>query len=388
MQAQSTFDHPSKAGKTSGMRPAIAHIHLQNLLHNYQVLCQRAEHAHIMAVVKADAYGHGLKCISQTLQQAGCEYFAVTDACEGALLRRHLGEKPSIVLLSGLFESCEAATCQTHRLTPVITEEKHIQWLSEQRFTGNVWLKVDTGMQRLGAEHPEKLIQSCHQHQIALAGIMSHLACADTPEHPLNSVQADAFYQLHQDIAPHLPASLLNSAGLIALPQHKHDIIRPGIALYGAEPIPHEPIGLKPVMQLSGQVMQIRDVEQGCTLSYGASFTAKKDMTIALICLGYGDGLPRALSNQGYAEFQGQHLPIVGRICMDYCLLDVMNSDLGINDAVTFWGESLSPNTVASLLDTIPYTLMTGINQRVHRIPIHPETQPPFVTPATSGISG
>jgi alanine racemase len=373
VQTQS-FDHPDKASETSAMRPAIAHIHLAHLLHNYQLLRQHAEHAQIMAVVKADAYGHGLKCVSQTLQQAGCEHFAVTDASEGVLLRDHLGKQANIVLLSGLFEISEVTICNTHCLTPVITEEKHIQWLSEQSFAGKVWLKVDTGMQRLGAEHPEQLIQSCHRHQIALAGIMSHLACADTPEHPLNLIQADAFYQLHQAIAPHLPASLLNSAGLITLPQHKHDIIRPGIALYGAEPVAHEPMGLKPVMQLSGKVMQIREVEKGVTLSYGASYTAEKNMSVALICVGYGDGLPRALSNKGYAAFQNQHLPIVGRICMDYCLLDITHSDLKVDDTVTFWGESLSPNTVAEMLDTIPYTLMTGINQRVRRIAIYPDT--------------
>ncbi len=375
MQTQS-FDHPDKASKTSAMRPAIAHIHLANLLHNYHLLQQHAEQAQIMAVVKADAYGHGLKCIAQTLQQAGCEYFAVTDTNEGVQLRSHLGKEASIILLSGLFEPIEAGICQIHNLTPVITDERHIQWLHGQNFTGKVWLKVDTGMQRLGAENPEKLIQLCHQYHISLAGIMSHLACADTPEHPLNPIQADAFYQLHQAIAAHLPASLLNSAGLIALPQHKHDMIRPGIALYGAEPVAHEPLGLKPVMQLSGQVMQIREIEKGVTLSYGASYAAEKDMNIALICVGYGDGLPRALSNQGYAEFQNQHLPIVGRICMDYCLLDITHSDLKVGDSVTFWGESLSPNIVAEMLDTIPYTLMTGINQRVRRIVIDSETTP------------
>jgi len=127
--------------------------------------------------------------------------------------------------------------------------------------------------------------------------------------------------------------------------------------------------------------MQIREVEKGATLSYGASYTAEKDMSVALICVGYGDGLPRALSNKGYAEFQNQHLPIVGRICMDYCLLDITHSDLKVDDTVTFWGESLSPNTVAEMLDTIPYTLMTGINQRVRRIAIYPET-------AADGTSG
>jgi len=373
MSPQSAFDQLQSASETSGMRPAIAHIHLQNLIHNYQILRQRADHAQIMAVVKADAYGHGLKHIAQTLQQIGCDYFAVTDATEGALLRDHLGEKANITLLSGLFESSDVLICNKHNLTPVISDEKHIQWLHTKNFTGQVWLKVDTGMQRLGAENPQKLLQLCHQHQITLAGIMSHLACADTPEHPLNIVQGDAFHQLHQTIAPHLPASLLNSAGIIALPQHKHDFVRPGIALYGAEPIPHEPMGLKPVMQLSGQVIQLRNVEQGCTLSYGASYTADKNMMIALICVGYGDGLPRALSNQGHAEFQAQQLPIVGRVCMDYCLLDVSDCAINIGDRVTFWGESLSPNHVADLLDTIPYTLMTGVNQRVHRIPIFPD---------------
>jgi len=367
-----SFDHLDKASETIAMRPAIAYIHLANLLYNYKLLQLRAEGAQVMAVVKADAYGHGLKNIAQTLQQEGCAYFAVTDACEGERLRGYLKKEANIILLSGLFNRSEAEICQMHRLTPVVTEEKHVEWLSEHNFTGKVWLKVDTGMQRLGAENPEKLMQLCHQHHIALAGMMSHLACADTPEHPLNMVQADAFYQLHQEIAAHLPASLLNSAGLIALPQHKHDIIRPGIALYGAEPVPAEPMGLKPVMQLSGQVMQLRDVERGSTLSYGASYTAEKDMRVALICVGYGDGLPRALSNQGYAEFEGQKLPIVGRVCMDYCLLDITTSSVAIKDTVTFWGETLSPNHVAEMLDTIPYTLMTGVNARVQRIVIAP----------------
>lgn len=354
------------------MRPATIYIHLQNLLHNYHILRQRAGESQIMAVVKADAYGHGLKNIAQTLQQAGCKYFAVTDATEGARLRQYLGEEAHIILLSGLFEPSEGKLCQEYQLTPVITQEKHIEWLYLYHFHAQVWLKVDTGMQRLGAAEPQRLIDLCHQHHIALAGIMSHLACADTPEHPLNAVQADAFSQLHQTLGDHLPASLLNSAGLISLPLHQCDFIRPGIALYGAEPVLHEPMGLKPVMQFTGQVMQIRDVEKGATLSYGASYTANKAMPVGLVCVGYADGLPRALSNRGYAEFQGKQLPIVGRVCMDYCLLDVSEGDVKVGDQVTFWGETLSPSCVAEWIDTIPYTLMTGISSRVQRMTVHP----------------
>ena len=350
------------------MRPAIAYIHLANLLHNYHVLQRRAGDAELMAVVKANAYGHDLKIIAQTLYQEGCRHFAVTDADEGCILRQYIGEQANITLLSGLFQSDDACICEAQQLSPVITEEKHVQWLADACFTGQAWLKVDTGMQRLGAIYPQQLIDLCSQKNIQLFGIMSHLACADTPEHPLNQLQTDAFTQLQQTLTPQLKGSLLNSAGMVALPQHAYDMVRPGIALYGAEPIPHEPLGLKPVMQLTATVMQTRHVQKGTTLSYGASHTAEKDMDVALICMGYADGLPRALSNCGFAKYQGNTLAIVGRVCMDYCLLDCSNTPLKNGDCVTFWGESILISDVANTLDTIPYTLMTGVGSRVKRM--------------------
>ncbi len=350
------------------MRPAIAYIHLHHLLHNYDILCQRAGDAHVMAVVKANAYGHGLKLIAQALQMHGCTHFAITDADEGKNLRSYLGDAAHITVLSGLFDAQDAIVCEQYALTPVITEHQHIQWLEQAHFKGEIWLKVDTGMQRLGAEHPQALLEACKQSPITCMGLMSHLACADTPEHPLNQVQADAFQQLHQTLMPQSHASLLNSAGMTALPQHAHTMVRPGIALYGAEPIAHEPLGLKPVMQLSAQVMQVRHIQQGTTLSYGATYTAKKEMDIALICMGYADGLPRALSNCGFATYQGGRLPIIGRICMDYCLLDCSNTSLKTGDSVSFWGEDILVNDVANTLNTIPYTLMTGIGSRVQRM--------------------
>ncbi|MDX8397765.1 MAG: alanine racemase [Mariprofundaceae bacterium] len=355
------------------MRPVIAHIQIENLLHNFHLVRSRAAGAKVMAVVKANAYGHGLEAIAPSLEQAGCSDFAVTDACEGKRLRQLLKSDAHITLLSGLFDQNDAQTAEKSRLTPVVTERKHINWLKQVHFQGKVWLKVDTGMQRLGCSDPAQLINHCKQQAIELAGIMSHLACADTPSHPLNRIQVDEFRQLHQTLVPHLPASLLNSAGLVSLSHAAHDTVRPGLALYGIEPIPHEPLGLKPVMHLSAQIMQINPVSHGSTLSYGASYTASHDMKVALVCIGYGDGLPRQLSNQGFACFQKEKLAIVGRICMDYCLLDCSNSSLQVGDFVSFWGNDISCNDVATQVNSIAYTLMTGIQARVQRIPMMPE---------------
>lgn len=355
------------------MRPAIAHIHLNHLRHNYQVISSHSGHAQIMAVIKSNAYGHGLKCVAEELYTCGCRHFAVTDANEGKVLREilHQSEEPvSITLLSGLFGFDDAVLSEFNQLSPVVTEPHHIVWLHDAGFSGSVWLKIDTGMQRLGCSNLPALQDTCQRFHINTAGIMSHLACADTPEHPLNRSQADEFSHLRSALPISLPASLLNSAGLIALPDQTLDVVRPGLALYGAEPVMAEPLGLKPVMELTAQVMQIRRIEAGTPVSYGATFTADRDMDIALICAGYADGLPVRLSNNGVAEFNGEFLPIVGRICMDYCLLDCSNQPLKEGDSVSFWGtDKLRAEDVAEHLGVIPYTLMTGIPARVQRIP-------------------
>jgi len=352
---------------TNGMRPAIASINIANLKHNFRLLNSRSEQAEIMAVVKANAYGHGLELIAPALFEAGCRHFAVTDASEGARARRLLPEAESIVLLSGIFDRSDADLACHHQLTPVIIHEDQALLLQQAGFTGSVWIKVNTGMQRLGADNPSQLIEQCKSHGIKLAGIMSHLACADTPEHPLNRAQAEEFSNLHRQLAPESAASLLNSAGIAAMPEHGFRFVRPGIALYGAEPVPDEPLGVRPVMQLSGQVIQVRKVSKGTSLSYGASFTAPDDMSVAIVSLGYGDGLPRLLSNRGFAVCQDQRLPIVGRICMDFCLIDCSHMPLRSGDSVEFWGELQRAGDVADSIGTIAYELFTGINERVHR---------------------
>jgi alanine racemase len=348
------------------MRPAFAFIHLKHLQHNYRLLAERAGTATVMAVIKANAYGHGMEHIAPALYDCGCRHFAVTDAEEGVQLRALLPGDAAITLLSGIFDKDDARLTSEYRLNPVVFETSQIDLLQQAGYTGQVWVKVDTGMQRLGADEPEALHAYANRAGIAVAGIMSHLACADTPEHPLNHAQADEFRALRRRLGD-LPGSLLNSAGLVALPEETLAFVRPGIALYGSEPVAQEPLGLKPVMELTGQVMQVRDISRGTTLSYGASYTAPQDMRIAVVSMGYADGLPRALSNRGVASYQGQRLPIVGRICMDYCLLDCSNSALQAGDAVSFWGEAIHIDEVAAELDTIAYTLMTGVGRRVQR---------------------
>ncbi len=352
---------------TNAMRPAIAQINLANLKHNFRLLESRAGGAAVMAVIKADAYGHGMDLVAPALFDANCRHFAVTDADEGIKARQLLPAAESIVLLSGIFDADDAEQSAKHRLTPVLAESHQIELLSQAGYQGGAWIKIDTGMQRLGANDPATLIAQCKHHGIEVAGIMSHLACADMPEHPLNKTQAEAFSKVRRRFTSDLNASLLNSAGVVSLPDYTFDFIRPGIALYGSEPVSDRPMGLKPVMTLTGQVMQTRTISRGTTVSYGASFTAPENMRIAIVSLGYGDGLPRHLSNIGSAIHQGNKLPIVGRVCMDFCLVDVTGHDIGIGDALEFWGEQQLADEVATLTGTIAYELFTGTDKRVCR---------------------
>jgi len=356
-------------------RPAIAWINQNHLRHNYRLLMQRACGAEMMAIVKANAYGHGLHLVAPALYAEGCRNFGVSDAQEGGYLRQLFSQengrnKAEITLLSGIFDLEDARLARSEHLTPVITEPGQITLLCEAGFHHAVWIKVNSGMNRLGAADPGKLLRECLQKGLRVRGIMSHLACADMPEHPQNHLQARAFSRLCQNIAADIPRSLLNSGGIITMPEHALDIIRPGIALYGSEPVPHLPIGLKPVMSLTGQVMQIRDISAGETVSYGASFTADTSRRIAVISLGYADGVPHALSNRGCAMGNGKKLPITGRVCMDYTVVDVTHAEINYGDTVEFWGNTLSVDEVAAMLDTISYTLFTGVGERVRREPV------------------
>ncbi|HIP06600.1 MAG TPA: alanine racemase [Mariprofundaceae bacterium] len=352
------------------MRPASLTIDLNHLVENYHLLQQQAGKAAIMAVVKANAYGHGLLPIAQALYQCGCRSFAVTDATEGIQLRQTTALDASIILFSGIDNIDDAKVCVQHQLSPVCVHSTQLAMLQKADFKGSVWLKVDTGMNRLGAEGLALLISEVEQAKFQLAGIMSHLACADTPEHPLNLQQIKRFKQIQQDtLAP--AYSLLNSAGLIAFPSNiPTDIVRPGLALYGIEPITDQPLGLKPIAELGSQIIQIRNIKQGESVSYNGTWVAPYDMRIAIVAMGYADGLPRLLSNQGHAWHPLGALPIVGRVCMDYCMLAVEDANIKQGDKVVFFGSQDNQpraNQVAAQCQTIAYELFTHLSERLHR---------------------
>ena len=351
-------------------RPAVARINLDALRHNLRTLARRAGPARLMAVVKANAYGHGLDIVAPALMEAGCQVFAVTDAAEGAALRRILGREADIVALSGVFDAEDARWCAEARITPTLTETRQVAMLSAAGFRGEVWLKVDTGMRRLGSPDAAALLNACRKTGLGIAGLMSHLACADAPDHPLNQAQLEAFRAQLDALPERAPGSLLNSAGLASMPEAAMDVVRPGIALYGVEPVSERPLGLQPVMQLTSRIMQVRRIQRGESVSYGATFTARRNMRIAVVALGYADGLPRLLSNRGAAvrlAAPESRLPIVGRVCMDYCLLDVTEADVSAGDEVEFWGPNLPAASVAAQARTIAYELFTGVSARVKR---------------------
>lgn len=355
-------------------RPAIAYIDLDNLRHNYRLLDDRSGNAALMAIVKADAYGHGLDLVAPALFEIGCRNFGVTDAVEGTRLRKLLHEESTnlsaIYLLSGIFDQEDADLAKKYGLVPIIAEEIQANRLKKAGFTGSVWIKVDTGMGRLGSQSPSVLAGHCRQHDMTVEGILSHLACADNPEHPLNTVQANQFLSVLNSFPEGTKSSLLNSAGIQIRPDMAGDLVRPGIALYGAEPIPVKALelGLRPVMRLTGQVVQVRQLPKQATVSYGASFIALESMPVAVVSLGYADGLPRGLSNRGVGMHGNTQLPIIGRICMDYVMLDARQApEIKIGDTIEFWGESLPVNEVAHILNTIAYTLFTGVGNRVRR---------------------
>jgi len=352
-------------------RPAFAYINTDHLCHNYRRLQQVVRgQAEIMAVVKANAYGHGLEIIAPTLFQQGCHSFAVTDACEGSQLRGFLDPEKlaTITLLAGIFDRDDAMLAVAHHLTPAITEPGQVELLQAAGFHGAVWIKVDTGMGRLDTIDPAALIRQCAKIGIHICGIMSHLACAGTADQPLNQQQVEVFTRCRQKLDPALPASLLNSAGMVNMPDQVLNVVRPGIALYGSEPVADQSLGLKPVMTLSGAVMQIRDISAGTPISYDATFRAGEAMRVAVVSMGYADGLPRDLSNRGHAFFNGSQLPILGRICMDYTMLDVTDIPIKPGDCVEFWGDHILANDVAESIDSISYSLFTAVGERVQRM--------------------
>jgi alanine racemase len=357
------------------VKSATAIIDSQALLDNVAVIKQLAPQSKILAVLKANAYGHGLERIAKLLPCA--DAFGVARLDE-ALALRAAGITQAIVLLEGFFSSDDLPTISNNNLETVVHNKEQLSAIENATLISplKVWLKVDTGMHRLGVEPEEfesfyKALSMCDNVQENLT-LMSHLACADS----VNSKETQQQYEFFEQLTDTLDEdkSLANSAAIIAWEKCHYQWVRPGLMLYGISPIsesitsPTETpsLSLKPVMTLTASLIAVRHLPKGEAVGYGGTWVSGEATTIGVIAVGYGDGYPRHAKNGTPVLLNGRRVPIVGRVSMDMITVDLGADSLDkVSDVATLWGDELSVAEIASYADTIPYELLCNITRRV-----------------------
>lgn len=346
------------------MRPLVVDIRLESLRDNYLFL-RKCHGRRLLAVLKANAYGHGAVACAKAL--AGeADGFAV--AClEEALALREAGIELPIVLLEGVFEYEELKQVAHYRLSPVVQSEYQLQMLLSARFDQplTVWLKLDSGMHRAGfspdqyASAYQRLISSGHVAQVVK---MTHFASADEPASVMTAEQMTIFRRTCDGLPGEV--STANSAAILAHPDTHADWGRAGLALYGVSPLPTMVPELKPVMRLHTQVFAVRDLPAGEPVGYGATFVTHRPSRIGLIACGYADGYPRTVPNGTPVLVNGQRAAIAGRVSMDMITIDLTDVlDAEIGSEVELWGDGLCINEVAAAAGTISYELMCNVKR-------------------------
>ena len=350
-------------------------IDLKAIAQNYQKLKQLAGKAECAAVVKADAYGLGADKVVPALIKVGCNTFFVATPHEGALLRK-IDNTITIYVLDGLFPGTfEHFT--TFNLRPVLNSINQIKAWSTNTNNLPAAIHVDTGMNRLGINAPSfpEAVNSGLLENLNTSMVVSHLACADEPEHPMNRQQLEAFQAINQRV-PNIPSSLCNSAGILLGQNYQFDIVRPGIALYGGNPVPNQPNQMQPVVKLDIRIAQIRDVPANAHIGYGATQRLKRDSRIATLSLGYADGFFRHLSattdQPGACLYVNScKVPVVGRVSMDLVTIDITDVPEGsivAGDLVEILGTKVGVDDIANWAGTIGYEVLTSLGKRYKRI--------------------
>jgi len=341
------------------------------LRHNLQAIRRLAPNSRIMAVIKANAYGHGLIGVARALDTA--DALAVARIEEGLALRA-AGIKTPIVLLGGVQDLEQLSAAATADFELVVHTPEQIELLqsapTEVRF--KVWLKLDSGMNRLGFKG--EAFRAAHAALSAspvLKGpvnLITHLASADMPELPTTAEQLMVFATATRGLAGE--RSVESSAALIGFPDSQADWVRPGLLLYGVSPFRGSTgadHGLRPVMTLRSRIIAVKDLVVGDQVGYGCDWTAIRPTRLAIAAIGYGDGYPRGASSGTLVLVNGEHAALAGRVSMDMIAIDVtdVQSPPKVGDPVILWGEGLPVEEVAIWAETIPYTLLCGISQRV-----------------------
>jgi alanine racemase len=367
---------PSSESGTHALDRAggILEIDLDAIIGNWRRLAARlAEGSRCAAVVKADAYGLGAAQVAPALAAAGCGLFFVATVDEGLALRRCLAEA-EIAVLNGL-PAGAAPDLAAARLMPVLNDLGQIEaWQSFARAHGDApaMIHVDTGMARLGLPPAELAVLAAAPERLAgwrLAAVLSHLACADEPAHPLNAEQLQAFRAALGRLPP-APASLAASSGIFLGPDYHFAIARPGAALYGVNPLPGGPNPMAQVVHLKGRIVQVRDVDTGRSVGYGAAHRLDRPSQIATIAVGYADGWLRSASHRGSVTIAGQRAPVIGRISMDLMTLDVTGIDpqsARVGALVDLLDASYGVDQAAAAAGTIGYEILTALGRRYHR---------------------
>ena len=356
------------------MRPTSATVRLGAIVDNYRLADQLAPASKSIAVIKANAYGHGLLKVAQALE-AEVPVFAVAFIDEAVQLR-DAGIRKPILVLQGATCTADIIDAAANDFWLLLHHQRQVEWVlsSNPVKPVKVWLKVDTGMHRLGLE-PEALDKICGdlasspnvQQGMVLC---THLACADDMTNPMTSQQVSSIQSV--STKHELAMSIANSAGILCWPETHAEWNRPGYMLYGNSPmvpIGVDSPGLKPAMSMNSEVIAIRDVKPGEAVGYGSGWVAKNHSKIGTIAIGYGDGYPRHAPSGTPVLVNGQRVPLVGRVSMDTITVDLTSiENVEVGDPVELWGQNLSVNEVASAAGTIGYEILAGLTGRV---PLH-----------------
>ena len=368
--------------------PNAAYINYQNISNNVAQICELTNKP-VMAVVKADAYGHGLINSSQAALLGGAQWLGVALLSEAIEIRKAGIAAPLLAWLTPPGADFESAIKNDIDLSISSIQQLQEIYAASLRvgLIARVHLKVDTGMSRSGAldEFPElvsELNRLTSANEIELVGSWSHFACADEPAHPLNAEQIKRFnsaleYMNDENLNPGI-RHIANSSAIIGLPEARFDLVRAGLIIYGLSPtnIPPKNLSLKPAMELRARLLLVKEIPRGATVGYGATVQVTKETKIGIVTFGYADGLPR--STDGSAYFLHNNLPahLIGRVSMDQCAIDLgIDSSAKAGDEVTIFGEKLLVNELAKAAGTISYEIVSGIGSRTPRIPVAPDIQ-------------